>query len=71
MCDEPPLPPITPTEQAVNTMKALVRGQRHPVRIAVTMFRDKLDEILVQGLGKIPGPEGVRGNGGGDGGPRA
>jgi thiamine pyrophosphate-dependent acetolactate synthase large subunit-like protein len=65
--DEPPLPPITGTEDAVNVMKALVRGQRHPVRIAVTMFRDKLDEILVQGLGKIPGPERAKHDGDGDG----
>jgi hypothetical protein len=46
-------------------MRALVRGQREPVRIAVTMFREKLDEILVQGVGRIPGPAGVRD--GGDG----
>ena len=63
--DEPPLPPITSMEQAVNTMKALVRGQRDPVRIAVTMFRDKLDEIMVQGIGRIPGPEGVKRDGDG------
>jgi len=59
--DEPPLPPITSTEQAVNTLKALVKGQRHPVRIAATMFREKLTELLVQGIGAIPGPEGAGG----------
>jgi pyruvate dehydrogenase (quinone)/pyruvate oxidase len=63
--DEPPLPPITSTEQAVNTLKALVKGQRHPVRIAATMFREKLTEVLVQGIGAIPGPEGAKGDGDG------
>ena len=54
--DEAPLPPITPTEQAVNFMRALAKGQKDPVRIAATMFRDKITELLVQGIGKIPGP---------------
>src|SRR5439155_371822 len=55
--NEPPLPPITPAQDAVNMLRAIVKGQKEPLRIAVTMFRDKLDEVLVQGLGKIPGPE--------------
>jgi pyruvate dehydrogenase (quinone)/pyruvate oxidase len=63
--DEPPLPPITSTEQAVNTLKALAKGQRHSVRIAATMFREKLTEVLVQGIGAIPGPEGAKGDGDG------
>ena len=63
---EAPLPPITSAEQAVNFMRAIVRGQKNPIRIGLTMFRDKLDEILVQGIGAIPGPEGAdhHGNGG-------
>ncbi len=65
---EAPLPPITSAEQAVNMMKAIVRGQRNPVRIAVTMFRDKLTEMLVQGVGAIPGPDGAHdGDSDGDG----
>ena len=55
--DEPPLPPKTTTEQAINFTKAIVRGQRHPARIALTLFRDKVDEMLIQGIGPIPGPE--------------
>ena len=55
--DEPPLPPKTTTEQAINFTKAIVRGQQHPARIALTLFRDKVDEMLIQGIGPIPGPE--------------
>src|SRR5207247_4698337 len=55
--DEPPLPPITPDEEALNCMRAMAKGQKKPMHIAVTMFRDKLDELLVQGIGKIPGPQ--------------
>ena len=57
--NEAPLPPITSAEHAVNFMRAIVRGQKNPVRIGLTMFRDKLDELLVQGVGAIPGPEGA------------
>jgi pyruvate dehydrogenase (quinone) len=66
--NEAPLPPITSAEHAVNFMRAIVRGQKDPIRIGLTMFRDKLDEILVQGMGAIPGPEGAEhgdGNGAG------
>ena len=42
---------------AVNFMRAMVKGQKRPLHIAVTMFRDKMDELLVQGMGKIPGPQ--------------
>ena len=55
--DEAPLPPKTTTEHAINFMKAIARGQEKPIRIATTMFRDKLDEVLVQGIGGIPGPQ--------------
>lgn len=57
--DEAPLPPKISTEHAINFMKALAKGQEHPIRIATTMFRDKVDELLVQGIGNIPGPEGT------------
>ncbi|MDQ3605327.1 MAG: thiamine pyrophosphate-binding protein [Gemmatimonadota bacterium] len=57
--DEAPLPPKIPAEHALNFMKAMARGQPNPVRIGLTMFRDKVDELLVQGIGKIPGPQGA------------
>lgn len=57
--NDPPLPPKTSGEYAVNMVKALARGQPNRARIAITMFRDKVDELLVQGIGKIPGPEGA------------
>lgn len=60
--DEAPLPPKISTEHAINFMKALARGQEHPLRIATTMFRDKVDELLVQGIGGIPGLESTRRN---------
>lgn len=56
---EAPLPPKVPTEFAVNFMKALARGQPNRARIGLTMFRDKVDELLVQGVGPIPGPQGA------------
>ena len=55
--DEAPLLPKISTEHALNFVKALARGQENPIRIATTMFRDKLDEVLVQGIGGIPGPQ--------------
>lgn len=57
--DEAPLPPKISTEHALNYVRALVKGQKDPVRISLTMFRDKIDELLVQGIGPIPGPEGA------------
>lgn len=56
--DEPPTPPIVSHEYAINMMKALARGQKSRGRIALTMFRDKLDEVMVEGIGPIPGPRG-------------
>ncbi len=56
---EPPLPPMTSTEHAVNFSKAVLRGQPNPVRLGLTMFRDKVDEVLVQGFGTVPGPKGA------------
>jgi pyruvate dehydrogenase (quinone) len=55
--DEANLPPKIPTEQAVNFMKAMAKGQPNPVRIGLSMFRNKVDELLVQGFGNIPGPQ--------------
>jgi hypothetical protein len=33
------------------------------VRIGLSMFRNKVDEILVQGIGGIPGPQGAEKDG--------
>jgi hypothetical protein len=57
--NEANLPPKIPTEQAINFMKAMAKGQPNPVRIGLSMFRNKVDEILVQGIGGIPGPQGA------------
>ena len=54
---EAPLPPKVTRERASNMMKAFARGQPNRVRIGLTMFRQKLDEVLVQGIGPVPGPE--------------
>lgn len=56
---EPPLPPMTSTEHAINFSKAVLKGQPNPIRLGLTMFRDKVDEVLVQGIGAVPGPEGA------------
>jgi pyruvate dehydrogenase (quinone)/pyruvate oxidase len=58
--DEPPLPPKTSTEHAINMVRAMAKGQPNRTRIGLTLFRNKVDELLVQGLGPIPGPEGAR-----------
>lgn len=57
--NEANLPPKIPTEQAINFMKAMAKGQPNPVRIGLSMFRNKVDELLVQGIGRIPGPQGA------------
>lgn len=43
---EPPMPPRTTAKQAANIAKALMRGEPHRGRIALTLFRDKLHELL-------------------------
>ncbi|HEY2846760.1 MAG TPA: thiamine pyrophosphate-dependent enzyme [Pyrinomonadaceae bacterium] len=43
---EPPMPPKVELWQARNFAEALVRGQREGGEIALTMFRDKLNEII-------------------------
>jgi len=52
--DEAPLPPRISTEHALNYMRALVKGQKDPIRISLTMFRDKIDELLARGIGVDP-----------------
>jgi pyruvate dehydrogenase (quinone) len=44
--NEPPLPPKIRFEQAKGFAEALLRGQPQGGRIALTLFRDKVDEIL-------------------------
>ncbi|MDQ3816695.1 MAG: thiamine pyrophosphate-binding protein [Acidobacteriota bacterium] len=44
--NEPPMPPKTSLTQALHFAEALVRGQPEGGRIALTLFRDKLNELL-------------------------
>lgn len=57
---EAPLPPKTSMEHALNMMRAVAKGQPNALRIGLTLFRDKIDEVLVQGVGSIPGPKGAK-----------
>jgi pyruvate dehydrogenase (quinone)/pyruvate oxidase len=43
---EPPMPPKVSAEQALHFAEALVKGQPEGKRIALTLFRDKLNELL-------------------------
>jgi pyruvate dehydrogenase (quinone) len=43
---EPPMPPRISAKQAANMAKALMRGEPHRGRIALTLFRDKVHELL-------------------------
>jgi pyruvate dehydrogenase (quinone) len=43
---EPPHPPHVKLEQAVNMAKSLARGEPHRGRIALTLFRDKVHDLL-------------------------
>jgi len=43
---EPPMPPKVELQQAIHLAEALAKGQSHPKRIALTLFRDKLNELL-------------------------
>ena len=45
---EPPLPPKIKPKQAEHFAEALVKGQPGGGRIALTLFRDKVDELLEQ-----------------------
>jgi pyruvate dehydrogenase (quinone) len=44
--NEPPMPPKVTAEQALHFGKALLRGQPEGGRIALTLFRDKVHEVL-------------------------
>jgi pyruvate dehydrogenase (quinone)/pyruvate oxidase len=44
--NEPPMPPRITTKQAEHFAEALVKGRPGGPRIALTAFRDKLDEFL-------------------------
>jgi len=43
---EPPMPSKVTLKQAANFAQALVRGQPEGGRIALTLFRDKLNELV-------------------------
>jgi pyruvate dehydrogenase (quinone)/pyruvate oxidase len=43
---EPPMPPKVTVKQALHFAEALTKGQPEGKRIALTLFRDKLDELL-------------------------
>ncbi|MHB8605788.1 MAG: thiamine pyrophosphate-dependent enzyme [Thermoplasmatota archaeon] len=44
--NEPPMPPRIKAEQALHMAKALARGEPHGGRIALTLFRDKMDDLF-------------------------
>ncbi|HEX5322241.1 MAG TPA: thiamine pyrophosphate-dependent enzyme [Capsulimonadaceae bacterium] len=44
--DEPPMPSSVTVKQAAHFAQALVRGEPNGGRIALTLFRDKLSEVL-------------------------
>ena len=43
---EPPMPSSVKPDQAFNLAKSLARGEPHRGRIALTLFRDKVREIV-------------------------
>jgi pyruvate dehydrogenase (quinone)/pyruvate oxidase len=44
--NEPPMPPKVSAEQALHLAEALAKGQPEGGKIALTLFRDKLNELL-------------------------
>jgi pyruvate dehydrogenase (quinone) len=44
--NEPPMPPKVTVKQAKNFAEALVKGQPQGARIALTAFRDKIDQMI-------------------------
>lgn len=44
--NEPPMPPKVELKQALHFGEALVKGQPNKKRIALTLFRDKLNELI-------------------------
>jgi pyruvate dehydrogenase (quinone) len=43
---EPPMPPKVTVKEALHFAEALAKGEPHGCRIALTLFRDKLNELL-------------------------
>jgi pyruvate dehydrogenase (quinone)/pyruvate oxidase len=43
---EPPMPPKVTVEQAAHFAKALIKGQPNGAKIALTLFRNKVNELL-------------------------
>ncbi|MHC5538119.1 pyruvate oxidase, partial [Singulisphaera rosea] len=43
---EPPMPAQATIQQGIKLAESLVRGQPHAGKIATTIFRDKLHELL-------------------------
>jgi pyruvate dehydrogenase (quinone)/pyruvate oxidase len=43
---EPPMPPKVSAKQTLHLAEALVKGEPHRGRIALTLFRDKVDERI-------------------------
>jgi hypothetical protein len=43
---EPPMPSKVTRDQAMNMAQALARGEPHRGRIAQTLFRDKMTDLL-------------------------
>jgi hypothetical protein len=44
--NEPPMPPKVNLEQAMHFAEALVKGQPEGGKIALTLFRDKMSELV-------------------------
>jgi pyruvate dehydrogenase (quinone) len=43
---EPPMPPKTDLEFVANLAASFAKGQPYPGRIGLTLFRDKVHEVL-------------------------
>ncbi len=43
---EPPMPPSATVKQGLHLAESLMRGQPHAGKIAVTLYRDKVKELL-------------------------
>ena len=43
---EPPMPPKVNATQALHFAEALIKGQPHGGKIALTIFRDKINELI-------------------------
>jgi pyruvate dehydrogenase (quinone)/pyruvate oxidase len=72
---EPPMPSMVKRDQAEHMAEALARGEPNRSRIAVTLFRDKVEDFAVGAPGPLRGiaekvADLVGGDSGGDGGDR-